>query len=414
MSTLEINGNRYTQFTYLNLTEDIRLKGSPIAASGEPNTIYVTQLSDFPVPVANEITLAASTVYKIKGPAIDIGANHIRYSAGSLIVGDSPDTSGLVSSTTGALLRGTNVNMEAQQVQLTALSGSLFEHSSAGSAHAVIMNRVNGTGGSIGTFGDASGQVFDACFLLSTGNVGVDFTPGAAIGLFLASLTSFQTLGATDIALNLGTATFNDFRLSTSNVIGTQTAMSGLASAGNIAGVSEVSACRFTATNPLVGVSKKDKGWMFQGCSGVEDSVTYAAALLQGNLTAAGLAPTIPGPITNPVGTTWIQNSGTERASVNTATGVIAIDNEAAVTTTLFATFDLEKVGGGTAIINFEVYENGTPIAGVEKEVTAVNANTSITIFAPVVATATNTYQLYATTDSNDIIVKNAQVIIGA
>lgn len=96
-----------------------------IKAPAASNTVYVASLSDFPAPVAGNITLSANTIYRIIAQ-VSIGTNTLTMGAGTVINGLSAEVDVLTYTGTGAMINATNNSIQIDQVGLSAPNGSVF------------------------------------------------------------------------------------------------------------------------------------------------------------------------------------------------------------------------------------------------------------------------------------------------
>jgi len=91
------------------------------------NTIVVNQLSDFPTPIASNITLADSTTYIIGSLQIDMGSNSITFGNNSAIIGIWTTNSILKFDGTGSKIISNNQNVCIENLTLWVPEGQLFE-----------------------------------------------------------------------------------------------------------------------------------------------------------------------------------------------------------------------------------------------------------------------------------------------
>lgn len=234
-------------------------------------------------------------------------------------------------------------------------------------------------------------------FIIRTFTIVADGT--SLIGIDLGSATISLTLTFTDFAV-LGAA----------GTVG----ISGLTGSGNISTflIAGVQNSRFIPpVTPLVGISESDLRWEFEDCPPVPDSTKTVDSFLSASqtvtITTAGVFVAI-------AGTNWLSDV-TERFTTTTA-GLMTYDSSISTKSQVAITATVEKVGGGTDLIEIAVAFNGTEsdktMAGTKnKDPTSL---TSIGIFTTV---ATDTFQAFvANIDSTaNIIVSRstANVING-
>jgi hypothetical protein len=104
--------------------------GRDVAADGAkidsiavlPTDVFVSQLSDFPAPVAGVITLEPDKTYNIGG-AVDIGTNRIVVSANNAIVGKNPQLDRLIYSGTVTMFTVTDVDFILTRIGISCDQG---------------------------------------------------------------------------------------------------------------------------------------------------------------------------------------------------------------------------------------------------------------------------------------------------
>ncbi len=217
-----------------------------------------------------------------------------------------------------------------------------------------------------------------------------------------SSLTGID-FGSATIALTL---TFTDFAvLGAAGTIG----LSGLTNSGNISTflIAAVENSRFVPPiTPLVGISESDLRWEFTNAPAIADSTKTADTFLSASQTVtistAGVFVAI-------AGTNWLSDV-TERFTTTTA-GLLTYDSSISTKSQVAATATVEKVGGGTALVELSVAFNGTE---VDKTMSGTKNKdpTSLTSIGIFTTDTTDTFQAFiANIDTTaNIIVSRSSV----
>ena len=395
----------FSQLNKLNVIEELRVGGDLIGSSAFKE---VSTKADFPTPSGGTITLEPYVTYDVIG-AVGIDTDTITYSEGSLLRGTSPENSSLIYTGTGVMINGVDQTIEIQDLFLSYGSGTFLDHTSSTGDHGVFLIRVNGAGLNHGEMGTQSGAIFDACFFVAF-NEGFKYKAGATSGIFVGSLSSIVALGGSSIALDLNDAVITSFRLTPTDIQGSNISLSGLPNGGNIGSEGIVSGSKFSGT-ALQGITKKDAKWNFQNCIGIVSSTVYGAALMQDNATNTVLTQNVPAPVTG----TFSEPTQAERAATSVA-GIITMSNEQSETGTLFVSMDVEKQGAGTPDLNVTIRKNGTDIPNVKQFVEITNNSVNLSLCSPTDFVSGDTYQIYLEniTNNTDMLVRNLQFLVTA
>lgn len=349
--------------------QDINVTGSGGTITIDANTdglkadnqVIVNQISDFGTPSGGEYLLSPGTEYYIGRGDLVIN-DALRLSPGTAING-SIYPSSLTYTGTGGMFRGTNVGVcSISNISIACPNATVFQFSDT--APASIVN--------IETFAisacDKIADVSDVlAFTLTFGNClsfneGVDITGTAQIALSIDRLFLVST-NATATHVNLGSNVFTTLELQNISFNGVPgaTAISGLASNGNVAAdqVSFISACEFTGgITELSGITVDDFRYLFSANSGLQDTDPDALLSLTNNSTE-----TIISEDNTPVKVagTWV----IERTSQFTGdtTGRATYDGERALSTPITISLAIEPASGTNKDMTAYVTKNGSIVA---------------------------------------------------
>jgi len=306
--------------------------------AGIPSTVVAIEtVADFPTAVANVITLAASTVYHIN-TIVDIGANRLVFSDGSILQGVHRTVCGITSSNSGALFTGTGVNMRFERLTLNAASSSkLFAFDGSGTKVFSARDILSVTHtGEIGTIISGLNIIMDFSVYFG-GTDGITLS-GADNGQLVVDYVSIS--GQTGTALDLDGSVVTGGAITNSSLGGTggsDVSLAGAANSANIASGAKmyVERCNFTATTPIEDMTTADTQWAFNSCVGIGDTTINAHAYLSNNAVTTAIA-TINTPVVTDGGTGWLVNHD-DQFTVTTAgrityDGVDEIEANVAVT----------------------------------------------------------------------------------
>ncbi len=307
------------------------------------NTVIITQLSDFPDPIAGVITLEVNKVYIISGN-IDIGANTINFAFNSVIEGFGALISSITTSSLSALLSGLvnarlvtlfaalPVSVVSQNLQLREVSTFGVTGDSVvilDSPEVVIENlhtldggiaiRMSGANGFIQISG---GEFKDFTFF------GIDLT-NSTVSLLLIDRVIFNSAAGFGIA--------------------------GLASSGNIGTAAIVQGCAFVGgLTPLLNITKEDLKWKFDSNINIADSTIVGAMELITNGSSTTLITNTPVQLAgnfvlSPPNERFILTA-TELEALVDGTGLVSISMDGGAT-----------AGGGSESYDIVLLVNGSP-----------------------------------------------------
>jgi hypothetical protein len=265
-----------------------------------------------------------------------------------------------------------------QNLNFSCPNAPIFNH--LGPAFVVVSSSVCSSSASLGTV--ASGKIdFQHSLFVTDGS----FAFSGTDNIYLTTDTSFIATGAFDI-LDLGTATFADFKTSESVYSGPPgaVAISGLPNSGNMQTgvVGQVLTTTMTTGGivPFSGVDPQDAQWnVMNSPDGAEHSRNAADAYLTGGaetitITTPGVFVEIGVPTTG--GVSWASDLSDRFTfgadGVMTYIGVVPIDAQ------LQGRATVEKVGGGADELEVQFAKNWTSGPGIAKS-KAVTENTAPT-----------------------------------
>lgn len=327
--------------------------------------LLINSKSDFPDPVAGDITLEAETLYRL-GNDIDLGTDRLILSEDTVVSGVESLVITLTYTGTGDMFTGVNVVNRISNLTIDCPNGRILNWST----NVFKLFRMN----------DVTIKACDKIALMnSVGGAAVcrftNVSPAEVTtdGIELTGdwNTFFHEVSSGTLSggayFNLGTATFDAFIVDlplVSLAAGTNL-ISGASGSANInsGGIGLVTrALTSGAGTPLDGVSVEDALWSFKDNDDIADTRPDGLLSLQGNATATVIA--VAGtPVL--VAGTWV----VERASQFTGTtaGRLTYNGGKAATLPVIGSFTVEPVSGGAVNVSIEVAIDGSVVANSKR-----------------------------------------------
>lgn len=341
------------------------------ATGGIPTTdiVIVNSVSDFPTPVANVITLEASTTYSLQG-LIDIGANRLVVPGGVEIFSENRLTRGLTSDNVGAMITASDGGaFVLRELLLIAQLGSFFDLSGGGS---FVANNVLCTGSSfVSSFGPMFNISLRTLSLLDGGSGVKGFLWTGTHGEFNCDKGFYLNWDGT--LFDFGTAVFSRGMILGGGCrfeakAGT-TAIDGAAASANISSGSFglVYANKFNGDGTALStILSSDARWVFHTNQGIPETRPDGLVSLTGNATE-----TVIGSIGVPVLTTgtWVCQPASQFDC--TVAGRLTYTGESIISLPIDATFSIAMASGGTQTVSGVLAKNGVVIPETKQELSA-------------------------------------------
>lgn len=327
---------------FLHFLDDI---DSSIAAleGSIGNSIIITELADFPLPVGGVITLEVNKVYIISGN-IDIGSNVIVFAFNSVMEGFGALISSITTSSGSPLLSGI----------VNARVLTLF----AAQPIAAISEKL------VLRFVSFSGVTANSIFIQDSPEVVIDnvLTTDGTTGISINGANGFIRISGSELkdftsaGIDLGTSGFS--LLFIDGVIFTSAlgfGIAGLANSGNVIIGASVSGSAFVGgLTPLGNITKEDLKWDFKNNIGIEDSRIVGAMELVINVNTTTLIDNIPVQLAgnfvlSPPNERFVLTSNELEALVD-GQGLVSISMDGGATS-----------GGGSDNYDIVLLQNGTP-----------------------------------------------------
>lgn len=342
---------------------------------------YIYEESDFPVQDATTITLEADVAYCLCA-MISTGKSFIVEDS-SYICGVTQTVPILEYTGTGVMFTSSAV-WTLENLGFTCPNGTVFSHTGAG-AFIIMRNSTCSDCLNIGNISSSGFFSTGSSFVNITG-AGLTFT-GANNG-FLYSTGNMITSSASATIVDFGTATFFLMRVLDSTYSGPPGAIafSGLPNGANInsgnKGVFEVNDLQSGGITPMVGMDPSDVRMAVRFSDGLMDSRNAADMFLIGG------SETIPVGSSGDWNEIGIPSGGgvswdsdiTDRFTIGT-NGVLTYIGEDEIEVTLTGRATIEKVGGGSNIleVRFAINWDGTVTDGGLEKSRAQTQNTDPT-----------------------------------
>jgi len=328
-------------------------------------SVLITAESDFPVQDGSTITLEAGQTYVIT-QALVVSKRFVSATGGACsFVGFGFNSSTVTYTGSGTMFSGVDASIEIRDLMLEPGSSNPFVNYSSTIAltNSVVMDKVQvGDCANFGTFNNLFVVGLDNCS--STNTTGLLFA--GALGILSIDRTNFSGPSAMK-GINLASSTFSlSFNIGRCSFSGPSGAfgISGLASSGNIgAGIqANVALTSFTGgLTDLENIEPRDVRWEFNSNTPTADSYNAVDAFLIGGSEtittgSAGDWQEIGVPVSG--GVSWDSDIA-DRFTMGTD-GVVTYIGEKAIEVSVSARTTVEKVGGGSNILEARIALNWT------------------------------------------------------
>ncbi len=339
-----------------------------IAESATPvsiKTVIVSQLSDFPTPVASVITLASDTQYQLVND-VNIGVNRFIAADNCVVAGSDSSVIALTYTGTGDMFTGTAVDFRVGRITLSAVNGRVFNMSdvTATKLFQVIDMTISGCKDVASITGYAAAQINNVAMTFSqsgitfTGTMGA-FVSNTILGIATTTGSIFDLTGATLNSFTDSNSIY--FLLNAATVL-----LKGDAASANITTLGTLANSRVSGPGTaLSGITATDAKWQFALNDAIQDTRTDALLSLQGNSTNTVIA----------VATTPVKVAGTWVVEFNSqmtgdTTGRATLDTVKKTKLPVTASVSIEPVSGGAQDISCYIALNGVIEAGSQRTAT--------------------------------------------
>lgn len=334
-------------------------------ASQAQNITVVNSESDFPTQDATTITLEANKKTVI-GASFSTSKT-ITPSSGSSLCSINPFSVQLTYTGTGNMFQSTNVSWELCNLGFSCTSGTIFSITGTSANTFLMADSVCISASTVGTFTGMNVVIQNAGVF---GITGQGITTSGAINILSIIKLRQETSNSAHIALDLGTATFDNLEIINYEPDGPSgsTAISGLVNSGNI-NTNRVATIRDSTLNggsmtPLSGITNSDVRFVFSGNAGVGDTIVDSLISINGNTTETVIA----------AASTPVKVAGTwtlQRESKITCdtTGRCTLDSERDVAVPIDTSLSIDVASGSNKSINLYLAKNGTVITDSKKNV---------------------------------------------
>lgn len=327
------------------------INGNPVVAQAAGNVVFVSDLTDLPVPVGFEIFLADNTLYNFNA-LVDLEGNIIKYGVNSSILGIDRTISGVSTTSLLPMLDCNGNDLTSTNMLLNSSAPVSCGNGSVVLERCDFINFVTGA-----EVTNVQAIFVNQC-TFEGGDKALDVN-GVSNGSITLSLNLFraQEIACVDISgalMNGFTANVNGFVTGLAGafgILGDAADSNGVAANVSVRGF--VLGCTFNGPGDSLGnITKKDVLWDFQSNSGVNNSQIIGGMDQAANITNTVL---ITSSFVQLAGT-FVATEDIERFQVSSNQLVAQVTGEA------IATFmcDAQKIGGGmTNDLQFALFKNG-------------------------------------------------------
>lgn len=335
-------------------------------------TVIVKELSDFPTPVSNVITLDIGKEYIING-TVDLGINTIKISQDTTIQGINLFLDRLTTNSASPLIASLE-RLFMQRLRLNNDNGDIFNFSGSGTKVFAINEVVIESCASIGTIDQPEGFLMNNCAVLATTSGGLTFT-GASNVMIIGSVV-FESWTGT--AIDLNTSTWDELVIGSGNVFTTasgSTAISGLVNDGNInvghQGI--ITGNLFSGAGTFINnITECDNRWLFMGNENVEGTkIGVSMTITEGNE-----ATTTINTIDVPESVNGTFTEITNCKFTTTSGGLMTYTGEANTRVSVIAKYLTDPAFGTNITYTGHIIKNGLTLVPMSRDVIEVdNAN---------------------------------------
>lgn len=373
--------------------------------------LFINSEEDFPAQDSEKIIMETGKLYFIASSFET--SKRFELQPGTAFRGLSQNITSITYTGTGTMFTGTS-NVLIESTNVSCQNGTFIALSGPGPASILRGVRVESCS-SIGSVSGSQLAIFQSGFLSASAN-GLSFS--GIDNTFIMVESQINMTGGGGIGLNLGTATFSQFRIDEAAIFGGvgTTAISGMIDSGNInpgsfGGVTS-SVLDAVGITPLEGIKSSDARWEFSATDGVTDSKNgtdfYLTVPETVTINTSGVFEHIGG-------VNW-QATVSSRFTVS-VDGVATYIGEKDISIQFAGLATVSKAGGGSDEIEVRVAKNWIPGDGGLIQTGAVTQNASFTSVPTVgLTTFTNgdTIRLIAANNSGvgDIDVSKASLIV--
>lgn len=340
------------------------------------NTIVINSESDFPTQDASTITLETGVSY-VMGDYVSTAKRFI-VQTGAGLSSTSQNVFTLEYTGAGVMFTCTE-GFIINELNFSCPNGAIFDITSTLGMFVIMRSSICISCTSIGTMASSGIAIVSAAIICQTG---LTFTGTNNRFLFRDGEITASTI--TNI-LDLGLATFTDFRMFDYTLSGPVGAVSiaGAASSANIVSgfTGAVSDCTLNggSATPLSGIDPQDIRWQFVNVDGVADSRNAA----DGYITSSTIVTINTIAVFEEInGGAWL-STVQDRFTTSTG-GVVTYNGESDISVHVNGMVTMEKVGGGSDEIEARIAKNWVSGGGeVQSGGTTQNTNpTSVPVLA--------------------------------
>jgi len=366
----------------VNYTGGLQVDGVNVFA---PGITYVATADEFPVQDATTITLESGKYYWITA-SISTSKRFILQNNCTLTSGSQSTNNVLTYTGAGTMFTAIDASFTLTRLRYSHPSGQGFDVTdNVGGVIFGFLELVFGLSGtSIGTFSNIGALIIARSTILAVEGVSIS---GADVAIFAASLTQIEVSGVAAKCLDLGSSVSKTLKIT--DVIFNYPVggfgISGLASSGNlpVSRLAMVTNCEFSDDlTPLENIATSDVRWEFSSNANLADTINEADIYLTGGsetITTGSAGDWQEIGVPSAGGVSWASDIAS-RFTVGTD-GVMTYVGERDITERVSGRATVEKVGGGSNIIEVRLAKNWNGTAsdsGIEKS-RAQTENTSAT-----------------------------------
>lgn len=327
------------------------------------NSVMIHSASDLPAASGGLRTLLDNTVYQVVG-SVDIGSDRLLSGSNTVIRGNNQSVDKIVSTTAGTFLTATSNSFRLYKIGFTVSSGTFMAVSGSSNSHSLREVSITAD-----IFGTVAGNRLTDLWRSRANCVSGGLTVSGACFRIVMDNATLDVTGGSGICLDLGTATFDNIRITNSTINNSSGSVGiDIAPAGanlNAGAEGYITQTDFlTSATSTAGFTAGDPNWRMTANVGLGGN----PAAGQGNIVDSALTTTFSG---TGDGNDELVNFGTafvadieQKFTISTAGAFTydAVNNlmiDVYISANIFATI----AGGASRIYNWYIAINGTIIA---------------------------------------------------
>lgn len=377
------------------------------------NRVLVKSKTDFPLPIANVITLSPNTDYEING-FIDLGNDYIELNGDNTVYGLNPALDILLTNNATGLFYGRDAGFVANNFTPINTGGGIFNLECTAGNEATknlfVSRCVLTNSPSLGRVKDLLITSFEKNAFRTMGD-GVTFE--GILNKAMRITGNIFEESSVGTVVDLNTSVFEAISIDHNFIEASAglVVLAGLPNSGNIAvggqGVIQ-SNTTFGGNLPnITGVSYKDARWNWGLNNNVPDSRAIGSLYMEGNTTATTF--TSANTPTKVLGST-VQGSNIQRFEMPSDNTLKYVGNKFFDGVVTYSASIKRVSGSGNRLVRCTIYKNGVPLAGASQVAEVTGREVVITVVGNPTIIPNDEFELWITNTENNFSMQVSQL----